>query len=79
MLKTALVNHMNGRFVPFIHTHIRLTIPMKCSKQSLLEEILHSLQRLELSQKKFQISAGTKWNVPSRSALNNFFPLGKSF
>lgn len=60
------------RLIPVIHTHFRLTIPMKCSKQRLCEEILQSLWRLELSQKVSLIRGGSRWNVPTRGALNNF-------
>lgn len=64
--------HINRGLKPVIHTHFRLTIPMKCSKQRLCEEILQSLWRLELSQKVSLIRGGSRWNVPTRGALNNF-------
>ena len=71
-LQIASWKHIYRGLIPVIHTHFRLTIPMKCSKQRLCEEILQSLWRLELSQKVSLIRGGSRWNVPMRGALNNF-------
>jgi len=72
MPTNCFMKHINRGLIPVIHTHFRLTIPMKCSKQRLCEEILQSLWRLELSQKVSLIRGGSRWNVPTRGALNNF-------